>query len=853
MAFSDYAATPSSEKEILVQIWPSFRQMGWVLNSGSVYKITGFNFEEIVSVVESGTAYTSVAVNPAAGQFLHRKSAQELYLRTTDSTDPNGKFIVITVKQFFSKAGINAPHDLTDTGTPVHWKALVRGTSEFGLSLDNQNQLGIAIEGAGSVEFINDKTYWASRFDKWTWENKFCFIYAWNRDLPISEAKILYKGKIKAKNYSLKSVKFDLKDLINEIRANIALDDISDLSGALVSDQLGEAKQRLVYGRVAGVIPTPIDQMLDGYLLSGSVAITSGTATITGTSTSFLTHFSPGDQIVIEDVEEPLTIQTVTSNTSMTATETFNETSISGKDYSVLSDPKNKRFVNRVFQVSGHALKEPTTTITAVISGIRLQLNSSGDFFNAIEVGDFIEVNSQTSKISNIVGSNIIVLETNLDPLPAISDTVTVASIKNVYIDDQLLVDGRDFTIDAANGVLTLDPLAEFNVASVKTLTGTVTFNATTSVTGSGTLFTTELKPHDWVKASGQATYYEVLSIASNTALTLRSAAAYSATSGANFKSPKYYIEDESTVSCDCFGKTENGLKTGTFIKTGPAVVEDLLKLAGLTSSINTSDFTAAKSASKQTVGLVVPASYTDKATPKYRDVINQINQSIFGTLKQDEDFLLSYEVLEPGKETALSVNESDVLSFKIDSKSDKLIKTVVIEYDNREFDPTILDASFKQSIHTSEIGQYLVETDEEFRQNTVLVKEVEATTIAQRYGFYKELSSSVVSFKTKLQAIENEINEKVSFTHPLIYERFGSSDKMVLSAIQEIKKTEGGVSVEIEDLGNAFSRAAAIAEDDSADFTSADSSEKLVNGYITDDFGMMSNVGITSGINLIS
>ena len=509
MAFSDYAAQPASEKTILVQIWPSFRQMGWIVHSGSVYKILNFDFEEIVSVVESGTAYTSVAGTPAAGQYLHQKSRQEIYIRTTDSTDPNGKFIVITVKQFFSNTGVNVSQDLSAAGSPVHWRALVKGTSEFGLSLDNQNQLGVAIEGAGSVEFINDKTYWASRFDKWTWENKFCFIYAWNRDLAITEAKLLYKGKIKAKGYSTKSVKFELKDLINEIRANVALDDISDVAGALVSDQIGEAKQRLVYGRVAGIVPTPIDQMLDGYLLSGSVAITSGTATITGTTTTFLTHFSPGDRIVIEDVEEPLTIQTVTSNTAMTATETFNETSISGKTYKVLSDPKNKRFVNRVFKVAGHALKEPNTTVTAVISGIRLQLDASGDFFNSVEVGDYITVNSQTVKISNIVGSNIVVLETNLDPLPAISDAVTVNSIKNVYIDDQVLLNGRDFTIDAVNAKLTLDALAEFNVAPVKTLTGTVTFNATTAVTGSGTLFSVELKPHDWIKASGQSVYYE--------------------------------------------------------------------------------------------------------------------------------------------------------------------------------------------------------------------------------------------------------------------------------------------------------------------------------------------------------
>ena len=62
------------------------------------------------------------------------------------------------------------------------------------------------------------------------------------------------------------------------------------------------------------------------------------------------------------------------------------------------------------------------------------------------------------------------------------------------------------------------DVSAEFNTA----LTGTLTFTQTSSaVTGTNTLFTTELKVGDYIRAATSSTWYRVASIATNTSLTL--------------------------------------------------------------------------------------------------------------------------------------------------------------------------------------------------------------------------------------------------------------------------------------------------------------------------------------------
>jgi hypothetical protein len=71
--------------------------------------------------------------------------------------------------------------------------------------------------------------------------------------------------------------------------------------------------------------------------LTGTVATTNGSPTITGTGTAFLTDYAnlpPGTQIVIDAAGTPqvLTIQTVTNDTSITATGNSGST-VSGKTH----------------------------------------------------------------------------------------------------------------------------------------------------------------------------------------------------------------------------------------------------------------------------------------------------------------------------------------------------------------------------------------------------------------------------------------------------------------------------------------------------------------------------------------
>lgn len=851
ITFDQFKKLESTNKVTLAVIEASKRLQGWVVHSGSVYKLENFEHSVITEIADSGTALT-VATSIAgvtAGKYYLDRDAETLYLRTSDSANPNGKFISCVFKNFFSDSGAKLPYDLS-TGFSVLWEPLISNTSFFGQQIDNQNQLGVALEGSGSIEFINDLSYWRDKFDKWFWENKNVAVYIWSNQLAVSSAKLIYKGKVKSKAFSTKKVQFQLKDLINELRAQFELSNIEDYSGALVLDSNQGTKQRLVYGRVFGMVPSPIDQVNEGYPLAGTVSLSSMGTTITGSGTAFLTYFTPGDSIRIVGVDDDLEIATVTSNTSLTLTEAYDGITISGATARIIFAENNRNMVNREFLVAGHALKEPTTTVTGVLSNLKIIVADASDF----EIGDSILLNSAYYTIGNISGTTIITVTTAIDSPPANGDTVTGVSIKNVYIDDQLLLAGRDYTLDAATAVLTLATSAEANVAPITPIFGSLVFaNGSRNVSGTSSEFLAEVQPGDWIGSDASPGYFQVLSIESNTSLTLRTASTFSATSGGYIRRPRNYTQGESTLTCDALGKTENGVKTGAFIKTAPGIVEDILKIAGLTAQINTSDFTTQKTIIKENVGLVIPSEVSNKKTPKYREIINKINQSVFGTLKQDASFLFTYEALEPDRTVSLTVDEADILSWKVQSKSDRLVKSVQVGYESREFSPFIKEKTQLVVTQSTDVGQYLVKTEEIFEVDSILNNQAEAETLAQRYAFFKEASTSTITFLTKMRAIDNEVNDKVKFSHPQIFERIGSNGQTKISAIQSIDKKSNEVELEIEDLGNIFSRSSAITANSALDFDDAGDFERVLNGYITDNFGMIDNDALTSGIHLIS
>jgi hypothetical protein len=852
MNYTDFANQTVSEKIGLVILEASERLIGWTLHSGTVYKFQNFQRSNVWALNEADTQLEegSSIASLTPGQYYFDRSNEIVYLKTTDETHPNGKFIALTFRLFFSTPNgiITLPHDLS-AGYEVEWLPLIQDTSDFGVDLDNQNQLGVAIEGSGTIKLINDKDFWSSLYDKVYFENQTCLVYSWTRGLPATEAKILFRGKVQSKTYSDKSVSLSLKDSQNALRAPVPIANLEDYPGARIPKALETAKQRRVYGYVYGHRPTNIDAVLEGYPL-GNATVTNQSAIVT-TAFNCLEKTSPGDELIFVSPigNTKYAIATVDASNQVTLTSVYGGASLVNTGCYI--KPKYpKRYTNRIFLVAGHATKEPLHEISEFVSSVnRIRLDSVDDFLP----GEEIIVGSELVTIRRIVG-NEIKLASNLSAPPIVGTQVRRPSITNVRLNEKVLIVDRDYTYDPATALLTLATTAEFEVASVVSIPGTLTFSAGSyTVSGSGTSFN-DLRPGDWVRSAGFSDFFEIRSIESDTSLTLVAQYPYNLTTGGYAKQPDIYIDDQkSFLTCDILGATEDGTTNGVFLKTAPQITRDILINVGLGDIIEETSFSTAKYLAPQKIGLVIPTKFSDRNTPKLKDVINSINKSVFGSVIQTNDFLLAYHVFRPVRETNLTrYTESDILKYTIKSLSDKISKTAIVRYLNREYEPVSQSAVFSQATKQSDIATYLGKTPNETIIETLLVDDTEARHMANRWAFLIGQASTVIQFQTKMQGTLLNVTDRLEISHEQFYERVGSRKTRKISALQSSRKSFNDVTIETEDLSNAFSRCAIITENDASNYDNSTDDEAFYNSFITDTYGMQDNDPDTFGINLI-
>lgn len=851
--YSDFKSRSASRKTVLANIEASKRLMGWSIWLGSVYRIA-FQESVISSITQDGSLLTQGSSTVlSSGEYYFDDKNQFLYIRTTDDSNPNSKFIAVIFQNFYSNDGFKGEYDL-NTGKQVYWRPLISGTSDFGFELDTK-QIGSTVESQGSITFLNDQSYWSSRYDKLVWENKSVTIYAGSPDIDVTEFQKIFKGKIVDRSWTDTTVTFKLKDQFFNLRRPVETPNISEYSNARVPTSDENKKQRRVYGYVFGHKPSPIDQVSDGefegYPLSGTVFVSNGSTSVTGTGTSFLNDLSPNDEIRFNESGSFFTVESVSNDTTLTLTEEYNGSTLSAANlYIRPARPKN--YINRIFILSHHKLRKPQTTISAVDSDIRFDVNDTTDLLE----GDTVTINGDSREILRISNSNIR-LRSALDTTPSVGDSVVRPSVTNVRLNTRQLTETRDYTInnntEPSTIVLTND--AEFNVAPVFVLDGTnVSFTTgSRAVTGTGTTFKSDLKAGDFLRIRPNADYFEISSIEDDTNLTLKTNASYTATGTAEYKSPDYVDNRDVILSCDLLGKTSTGEPDGVLLKTGPKIVEDLLSSSGFSSDLNNASFDSASDKAPYRLGLVIPEDINKKRETELRKAIQKVNESIIGSLIQNTDFQLEYAVLEPSKKTiSAKFKESDVLSFSVDTDASLVIKKIILNYLFKENNFLNNENSNETSEKTSDIATFLSQTNREKEIDTILIDQSDADLFASRWSFLYSIANTIISFDTKLQASTLQANDSVVFEHRKIFERFGSEDQAKVMAVQSAFRSGTGSKLELFDLSSFFSRIAVITDNDAPMWNEASDEQKRTLGFITDQYGLINNDSDTFGINLI-
>lgn len=862
--YAEYQNLAASEKVGLVVLEAGFRLMGWIVHSGSVYKITSFDHQVIASIEDSGVAYTSVGSIGAvvASTYFHDRANRVLYLRASDSSNPNSRYLIAAEKLFFSNFPVKKPWDL-DGGFEVEWLPLLESTSDFGVEVDNQNQIGNAIEGSGTVSFFNDQSYWQSRFDTYFFESQKCYVYSWNPGLPIAQAKLIFRGQVQAKSWGVEKISFTLKDQFFALRSVLDLPLLGAVAGAKITPAFENYRQRRVYGRVYGHRTQNFDQAFSyGYPVTGTVAFANDFNGAEGTGTQFLKEVWQGDQLTFDGTHF-YAVYTTLSDTTVTISMNFLQATLLSPITFYVKSERPRRWQNRKHLIAGHILRAPTTTISSVESDTSFTVADGTDF----QDGDYIQIVGKTDWIQLIrVDGNRFKLVSLIqeDPLivPAVGNTVNRHAVQAVYF-NSLALRPTDYTVTNSGGLayITLSEFAEFQLAPVRNISGTAQGGGGSSrvVTGTGTKFNSELRSGDWIASTGTdptnpASWYEIIDVTSDTSLTLRTTGFPSGSSVIrDYKRVDPYKEGTDVISVDCNGISTTGTTAGVLILTGPEIVSDLLSQAGLGADIASAAFATAKDLAPYPMSLVIPTTYNATTLPIIRDVITIINKSLFGALVMNADFQLEYAILSPERavSTITKFVEHDVLTLGVDSTSANIIWQARTKSANVEHDPASGKATFVTTLAQNLYGQFVAKSDKEIEVLTCLVNSDDGQLLANRYAFLMELGSSQIKIDTKLRASRMKVTDKVEVLHQKMFYRIGALSTRRVGEVQLHRKSVLGSRIELEDLTNAMVRCGLITGNSAPNYAASSDTDKLYSGYITDQYGLIANAALTYNTNL--
>lgn len=810
-------------------------------------------------------------------------------LTITSSENPNKLNIIVEYSFFFSDFPINQD---------VEYRSLLQDIGALKLELDTENT-GVAIESDSSIKLENVNGFFDNIYDTLIWENQLCEFYSWSPSIPWNQRKLIYRGYVSTKAFNEKVVSFTLKDVFVKLREKIPA------SGS-----------RLIYGKAKNLNTKSLDPLGEGYelsglvsgrndrdLLSGVISGVLGSDTINGTGTSFTTQLLAGDKIRVIDgiLEYSYTVNTITNNNvlKISGTISANFAGAQGRNASKLNNiitgasflsetsPGDKLLIqdnsytvasvendgslkiseqiktaftdsvalnkpeisywknNRSWNVSGHLLADHSTTVKDVISQSIFTVNDIGH----IAKGDSINLASNYYTVDRVSGDLIFLNQVAVSIIVA-GASVIKPSIQKVIIDDKALIPGRDFIEENLdNGCkIILSDFAERNIASENvsgvSLVFTVGSREVTALTSTLDL-TTILSPRGWIKAfTGTIIYYEILSV-EPTKLTLR--VPYSEprpfTGPALYKTP-IYVGDSSSVLVDCMGKRSESGESGRWLKTASDAVKDICTLIGV-SNLNEERFQEASADADYTLCLVYPKLINGEM-PIARDAILEINKSVFGSLYSDNDFNIAYSVLNADRDENIElIKDEDIISFTTSTKN-QIVGTVKVNY--------------RAELGKNSFSTYSFSNDNisglktELSLDLCLYDDQSAINMAQRYAFFRSQSQTTVTIKAKLNLIYKTLNDRVYLKLGRLFQRFGSAGSIKVGLVNMISKDSSGVDIQINDLGNVFSRVGAISPDNVIAYSSSTEEEVSKYGYIVDNDSetVDTNSDVSLGTNLI-
>jgi len=835
--YNEYIAETTSEKIVLAHVFCKWRPFLFTTYTGNILQKTMDNF--VSGVTQTGTTLTEVADKDSVVEdtYYFDIPTSILYVYSTDIAEEE---VIVDFKLFYSTGSIKLPHDL-DEGYDVYYEPRLLSTSGISIKISEEIK-GMALVGTSRLSLQNTDGFFNDIYGKYIWDNKLVVIYSYNRDILPSEASIIYRGLINTRKNDEKTVTFNLKDYLKIFEITPAIERF-DSTDDVIKDVEGIYKRR-IFGRVDGMQLQSIDMSGTRVPLTGTFAGNSGSATITGTGTDFLDELTPDDTLFLGDLE--LNIDSISSNTSLTLGDDLTISFGGTIGYSEYNIPYQK--FNRKWFVSPKALSEPTSQITDITSTLLFAVADVSKFL----AGDTVVFDTspaQTRVIARIISSdNLIYLTTALDTLPTTSNYLSRAPILNVYYDKRLVSPSYYTVTNNTSGCyLTFASDFEKDFAIVSNVNSkTYEMDASENIIYYFDKTTEQpeidVKPRDWVSFDG-ADWFEVLALDEDGLILTRTNNSAVAKSSTLKLKKTNHLNDDSIVSVDLYGETIDGAVATEWLRNTPQLYKKIITEFGYGDSLNTSSFDDADENS--IIAVVTPLKFS-KTSETFKSLIDRLGESTHSVLTVDKDLKLKYVNLNTDLDydDLTTITEYDIISWGVDLSAPQLYSDHNTEYRFKEIN--YLTEEYTNSVYEFEndfVNNY-VGVDRIKDSDFFLYDSDEVKYLTQQDSFLNSLSSSVYTIKSDLKYINLEIGEVIKLDFLNVDPKLG--------IIISISKKEDSVDLIVSDLGNIFDRRAVIAPDTAADYTSATDAEKLIYGYITDDYGLSDDDEDTFNTNLI-
>lgn len=847
MSRKSFVDAAASEKITLARIEATVRYVNFTDMGGGIYFKQVDRFVSAVKVVGGSELQRSADASIFPGEFYYDPLTSTVFIRMPGDSNPNEAALVFTVRLFFGTHAVSLPHDLQPTSPDVYWDGRIARSPQFQSKIGIDQNL-VSTIGRGSLELENSDGELDGIYDTLVFENQQVDIYSINRDQPLSAARLIFTGIIHDKSYDSEVVSFNVKDLLFNLLENVPQSRYTE-EDAVNKDIIGRAK-RWVYGRVDGLRIQSVDQIGEGFEIAGTVTIVGDSNVCTGLGTDFLNEVSPGDEIRIGNQE--FRVETVNSETELILDD---EAEYGAQGVPAIIVPaiptRNK---NRQFFVAEHATAQINRTVVNALQFNRIRLNDTtgilaGDVLNFLSTGERVEVR-------NVAPGNIVVLQQNVVRLPAAGSEVIRQPIQEVYVEG-VRIRATDFTINNTPEKTTIDisPDAEFNIAPIENLNQTLTFtNGSRSVTGGANLREV-LSPRDFIRPEDQTfiNFYEILEVRDSEIILRRPFMESNIVDTAEIRRPKY-IADDTVLSVDILGRTEDNTPNGRWLQTSSDVVRDLVRAVGLSERINEASFADTSAKTPALVSFTLPLT-PDADILTLKDAVDLIAASTNCALSLNNNLELTYNsTLVVAPQDVRIIDDSDVVRWKINSKSGKLYRFSSVKYRHQDVDRFTLEEGNRLATKTNKFVENFVGTSKTIERDIYLYNEFDASIYAERILYYNSLSLTEITLESDLRIEDLEVGDIVQLEFARLYKRFGdSTSRKKLCSVAGRTVTGDRLTVVLTDYGNTFNTSAFICPNTAVNYLSSGEDEKIKQGYVTDGQGIIDNIDDSGAINRIS